>query len=459
MKTIEGKRAVLIVEDDRTTREGIAKYLRGAYDVTIAEDGVRALNILGKSNFDLVISDIRMPGVDGLEILKRTLEMAPPPPCVLITAYATVEMAVEAMKAGAYDFVSKPVNLDRLELIIQRALESHRLREENEQLRQRLDEKYGFGNIVGNSAKLHEVLEEVKQIAPARSTVLISGESGTGKELIAQAVHNLSKRKGPFVAVHCAALPATLLESELFGHERGAFTGAVEQRKGRFETADGGTIFLDEIGEIDLPVQVKLLRVLETRTFERVGGAETITTDARIVTATNRNLKAMVEKGEFREDLFYRLDVINITLPPLRERQEDIPLLLKYYVDFFATENGKKIDGVSDETVDLLCAYDWPGNIRELRNCVERMVVLSKDATLGVTNIPNFIREKVSPSLASTFTPSSSLNIEQNERRLITLALAETNGNRSAAAEKLGISRRTLHRKLNEYKIGDQQPD
>lgn len=452
MKNNSDKCSILLVEDDRTTRDGIAKYLRPKYDVTVAEDGARALNILSKSNFSLVISDIRMPGVDGMEVLKRTLEMEPPPPCVLITAYATVEMAVEAMKTGAYDFVSKPVNLDRLELVALRAIESRRLIEENELLRQRLDEKYGFGSIIGNSSKIHGVLEEVKQIAPARSTVLITGESGTGKELIAQAIHNLSRRKGPFVAVHCAALPANLLESELFGHERGAFTGATEQRKGRFEVADGGTIFLDEIGEIDLSVQVKLLRVLETRTFERIGGNEPFTTDARIVVATNRDLKEMVAKGSFREDLFYRLDVINIHLPPLRDRQEDIPLLMKHYVDLFAKENGKRVEGVADDAVDILCSYGWPGNIRELRNCVERMVVLSKEPILGATNIPHFIREKVSPALAS-LAPANSLNLEHNERRLIDQALSETSGNRTLAAERLGISRRTLHRKLNEYKI------
>ncbi len=453
MKNDKNKKTILLVEDDRNTRNGIAKLLRYKYDITIAEDGIRGINILKKNNFDLVVTDIQMPGADGMDILKETQKKDPVPPCILITAYGSIETAVDAIKSGAYDFISKPVNVDRMEQIFERALESANLKEENQMLKKRLNEKYGVENIIGKSVKMRAVLDMVKQVAPAKSTVLITGESGTGKELIAQAIHTLSGRKGAFVPVHCAALPANLLESELFGHEKGAFTGASERRIGRFEMADKGTIFLDEIGEIDPSTQVKLLRILETKTFERVGGTQPITTDSRVVAATNRNLKEMVEKGEFREDLFYRLDVLNIELPPLRERKDDIPLLTKNFVDYFAKENNQNVEGVSNEVLKIFHSYDWPGNIRELRNCIERMVVLCREKTLQVENIPYNVREQISPDLVEKDFSYKTLNLETNEKRLIIQALDECDGNRTAAAEKLGISRRTLHRKLNEYEI------
>ncbi len=453
MKLDKDKKTILLVEDDRNTRNGIAKLLRYKYDITTAEDGMRGINILKKNNFDLVVTDIQMPGADGMDILKETLKKEPKPPCILITAYGSIETAVEAIKAGAYDFISKPVNVDRMEQIFERALESKDLKEENRRLKKRLNDKYGLDNIIGKSSKLRDVFDMVKQVAPAKSTILITGESGTGKELIAQAIHTLSGRKGAFVPVHCAALSASLLESELFGHEKGAFTGAYEKRAGRFEIANKGTIFLDEIGEIDPSVQVKLLRVLETKTFERVGGIQPLTTDTRIVTATNRNLKEMVKNGEFREDLFYRLDVLNIELPPLRDRKEDIPLLVNSFIDYFAAENNKKIAGVSDDVLNIFGSYNWPGNIRELRNCIERMVVLCREEILQIGNIPYNIREKMSPDLVEKNISYNTLHLESNEKKLIILALDETGGNRTAAAEKLGISRRTLHRKLNEYGI------
>ena len=453
MKLDKDKKTILLVEDDRNTRNGIAKLLRYKYDITTAEDGMRGINILKKNNFDLVVTDIQMPGADGMDILKETLKKEPKPPCILITAYGSIETAVEAIKAGAYDFISKPVNVDRMEQIFERALESKDLKEENRRLKKRLNDKYGLDNIIGKSSKLRDVFDMVKQVAPAKSTILITGESGTGKELIAQAIHTLSGRKGAFVPVHCAALSASLLESELFGHEKGAFTGAYEKRAGRFEIANKGTIFLDEIGEIDPSVQVKLLRILETKTFERVGGIQPLTTDTRIVTATNRNLKEMVKNGEFREDLFYRLDVLNIELPPLRDRKEDIPLLVNSFIDYFAAENNKKIAGVSDDVLNIFGSYNWPGNIRELRNCIERMVVLCREEILQIGNIPYNIREKMSPDLVEKNISYNTLHLESNEKKLIILALDETGGNRTAAAEKLGISRRTLHRKLNEYGI------
>jgi two-component system, NtrC family, response regulator AtoC len=457
MKMNKNKKTILLVEDDRNTRNGIAKLLRYKYDITIAEDGIRGINILKKNNFDLVVTDIQMPGAGGMDILKETLEKEPKPPCVLITAYGSIETAVEAIKAGAYDFISKPINIDRMEQIFERALESKDLKEENVRLKKRLNEKYGLDNIIGKSSKMRDVFDMVKQMACAKSTILITGESGTGKELIAQAIHSLSGRKGAFVPVHCAALPANLLESELFGHERGAFTGATEKKIGRFEIADKGTIFLDEIGEIDPLVQVKLLRILETQAFERVGGTQSVTTDSRIVTATNRNLQKMVKNDEFREDLFYRLDVLNIELPPLRDRKEDIPLLVKSFVDHFAAENNKHVTGVSNEVLNVFESYNWPGNIRELRNCLERMVVLCREEILQIGNIPNNIKEKISPDLVEPNISYKTLNLESNEKKLIIQALDKTGGNRTAASEKLGISRRTLHRKLNEYSIKQER--
>ena len=449
----EGRPSILIADDERGTREALARFLRPNYDVTIAEDGQIGMNLLARNNYDLILSDIRMPGADGLTILDAALKKNPAPPVILFTAYGSIEAAVEAMKRGAFDFVTKPVNLDQLEILISRALESGRIKAENSELKKRLDSKFGVENIIGNSAALQQIIENVRQVAPTRATVSITGESGTGKELIAQAVHQLSGRTGRFVAVHCAALPETLLESELFGHEKGAFTGATEQRKGRFELADGGTLFLDEIGEIPLSTQVKLLRVLETRQFERIGGMETIEVDTRVVTATNRDLSAMVAEGKFREDLFYRLDVVTVHLPPLRERTEDIPPLVNHYLAHFAKENGRADLSISESAMSALCSYPWPGNIRELKNCVERMVVLTRGNLIDLDNVPVNIREKITPGITRTLLSSSSCDLERNEKMLISRALEECGGNRTQAAEKLGISRRTLHRKLALYNL------
>ena len=449
----EGRPSILIVDDERGTREALGRFLRPNYDVTLAEDGQIGMNLLERNNYDLVLSDIRMPGADGLTILDATLKKTPPPPCILFTAYGSIEAAVGAMKRGAFDFVTKPVNLDQLEILVNRALESGRIKAENSELKKRLNAKFGVENIIGNSAAMQRIIDNVRQVAPTRATVSITGESGTGKELIAQAVHQLSGRTGRFVPVHCAALPETLLESELFGHEKGAFTGATEQRKGRFELADGGTLFLDEIGEIPLSTQVKLLRVLETRCFERIGGVDTIEVDTRVVTATNRDLAAMVEEGTFREDLYYRLDVVTIHLPPLRERTEDIPPLVNHYLAYFAKENGRPEMTISESAMSALCSYPWPGNIRELKNCVERMVVLTRSNTIDRDNVPINIREKLTPGISKTILSSSSCDLERNEKMLISRALEECGGNRTKAAEKLGISRRTLHRKLTLYGI------
>ena len=447
------RRSILIIDDERGTREAMGKFLRPDYDVTLAEDGEKGINLLNRNHYDLILSDIRMdPGPSGLDVLAATLKLSPPPPCILFTAYGSIETAVEAVKQGAFDFVTKPVNFDRLEIIIRRALESVSLKEENTELKRKLGSSFGVKGMIGNSAKMKNIIETVEQVAPTRTTVLITGESGTGKELVAQAIHQCSGRTGKFVPVHCSALPDNLIESELFGHERGAFTGAVEMRKGRFELAEGGTIFLDEIGEIPLHIQVKLLRVLENRAFERIGGSETIITDARVVAATNRDLKKMVEEGTFREDLFYRLDVVSLEIPPLRERKEDIPLLVKHYLDVFNKENGKDI-GITETAMASLCAYAWPGNIRELRNCVERMVVLCRGKMIDLENVPVDIREGVTPGIAKTVLSQPSCDLECNEKMLIERALNECGGNRTKAAEKLGISRRTLHRKLHTYNL------
>ncbi len=447
------KPAILIVDDERNTREGLARALRRHYDIHLAESGMAALNLLDTHPVDAVLTDLRMPGMDGLTLVRRVLARDPQPVCILLTAYGNVETAVEAMKNGAYDFLTKPVNLDRLEVVLKRALESRTLAATNLNLRQQLDEKYGMEQIIGDSRPMQAVFDTIRQVAPSRATVLIQGESGTGKELVAHALHNLSPRKkNPFVAVHCAALSDNLLESELFGHERGAFTGATEARKGRFELADGGSLFLDEIGEIQPSTQVKLLRVMEERAFERVGGMETLDVDVRLIAATNRDLRAMVEEEKFREDLYFRLNVVQITLPPLRERREDIPLLLNSFLHTFREENARNLDGFTPDALEALTQYRWPGNIRELRNLVERMVVLSRGDKITLRDVPREVREggnggKTAGPLAGA------VSMEQAEKRMIEQALNDNDGNRTLAAKQLGISRRTLHRKLNEFDL------
>lgn len=450
------KPAVLIVEDERNTREGLARALESDYRVLTASNGRQALEILSGSQVDAVISDLRMPGMDGMSLLRRVRALPQQPVFILLTAYGSIEAAVEAMKQGAYDFLTKPVNLDRLELLLKRALRERKLEADNLELRRELDESFGLENIVGRSPPMQEVFDIIRQVAPTRATVLIEGESGTGKELVARAIHRLSPRaSGPFVAVHCAALAPSLLESELFGHEKGAFTGAVEMRRGRFEMADGGTIFLDEIGEVDASVQVKILRVLEERAFERVGGEQTIEVDVRLLAATNRSLEQLVKEKRFREDLYFRLHVVTIHLPPLRERREDIPLLCDHFLRRFAEENKKPIEGFTPEVMEILVSYDWPGNVRELRNAVERMVVLARGPRLGVRELPPEIRQTVPGHSSSLPAGLRRMTLQEAERRLIVEALKHNRGNRTRAAQQLGISRRTLLRKIKEYHLED----
>lgn len=446
----EPRKTILIADDERHTREALERYFRRKYQITLAEDGERAINLLQRNNYDLILTDLNMPGAGGMEVIDAALKKNPPPACIVFTAYGSVENAIAAIKRGATDFVTKPVNLEQLDHMIAKTFETQGLKAENQRLKKRLSSDFELDNIVAKSAQMREIMNMVSQIAKTRSTIMISGESGTGKEVIARAIHKLSERPGAFVPVNCAALPANLLESELFGHEKGSFTGAIEQKKGRFELADGGTLFLDEIGEIDQMVQVKLLRVLETRTFERVGGEEPLFTDTRLISATNRDLRQLVDEGKFREDLFYRLDVISINMPPLRERQEDIPILIKRFMDEFAEFNDKKVESISDNALNILTSYNWPGNIRELRNCIEQMVVLSRGPVLELENVPAHIRNRQDTD--PVIVPES-LDLDSNEKILIMAALRECNNNRTHAAEKLGISRRTLIRKIKQYNI------
>lgn len=447
------KPVVLIVDDEKNAREGIARALQRGYTTLLAENGPRALEILGTEKVDAMLSDVRMPGMDGLVLLQRVLTRPHPPVCIMLTAYGSIDMAVEAMRRGAYSFMTKPINLDQLDITLKQALRTRDVEQENRSLREQLNSKYGLESIIGQSAAMQEVFDTIKQVADTRATVLIEGESGTGKELVAHAIHRLSSRaKGPFVAVHCAALSANLLESELFGHEKGAFTGATERRRGRFELADGGSLFLDEIGEIDAAIQVKILRVLEQRNFERVGGQETIETDTRLIAATNRNLREMMEQGKFREDLFYRLFVVVLRIPPLRERAGDIPLLIQHFLKTSAKDNNREIESITPDAMQVLQTYPWPGNVRELRNAVERMVVLSRNQRITLRDLPPEIRERAGGNMA-TAAGGPALSMEQAEKNLIVRALKASNGNRTKAAEQLGISRRTLHRKLNEYQL------
>jgi two-component system, NtrC family, response regulator AtoC len=385
--------------------------------------------------------------------LRRARSLSTPPICVMMTAYGSIESAVEAMQAGAYHYLTKPnINLDELELVIQRGLDGRRIESENLNLREQLDKKFGLENIVGASPSMQQIFEIVQQVAPTRATVLITGETGTGKELIAQAIHNLSPRKGgPFIAVHAAALTSTLLESELFGHERGAFTGAVERRIGRFELADGGTLFLDEVGEIEPAMQVKILRVLEERAFERVGGQKTVQVDVRLIAATNRDLKKLVSEGKFRDDLFYRLSVVTVSLPPLRERLDDIPLLANTFLGQCSRENNRPLREMTPDALNVLMAYDWPGNVRELRNTIEQMVVLGRGERLTLRDVPAAIRGGADLTKIPVVRPRATMTVEEAERQLIVQALKEMDGNRTRAAEKIGMSRRTLHRKLKKY--------
>ena len=447
---------ILVVDDEPAQRELVAGFLRKrGFDVAEAAGGQDALQRFTREPFDLVLTDQRMADLSGLDLLHRLRAVTPEAAVIVMTAYGTIETAVGAIKAGATDYLSKPLNLDELLHRIERVRERQRLLGENRELREALRERHRVEGIVGDSGRMQEVLSLVRRVAGSDATVLIRGESGTGKELIARAIHHASPRAaGPFVAVNCAALPEGLLESELFGHERGAFTGAAATRKGRFELADGGSLFLDEIGDLPLHLQVKLLRVLQERQFERVGGARTVSVDVRVLAATHRNLDILVREGGFRDDLYYRINVVTILLPPLRERREDLPPLIDHFLRRFAEKNGKPIRGLTREAREALLRYDYPGNVRELENLMERAVVLTRDEVVGKSDLPLSLDEQPAREAAPAGLPAS---VEGLERRMIREALASAGGVQTRAAELLGISERVLRYKLRKYGLsGDR---
>ncbi len=451
------KRSILICDDEKNIRSGLAMAMElEGYDTLLAEDGEVAWNLVNKESVDLVITDLRMPKLSGEELLKRIISAYPRMPVIVLTGHGTIETAVSAMRGGAVDFFTKPVDLDRLALVVKKSLSNNDLFEEHELLKKEVEQlraRNRYDRIIGKSQKLASLMDVVSQVAPTKASVLITGESGVGKELVADAIHELSNRsKGPFIKVHCAALTASLLESELFGHEKGSFTGAVKDKRGRFELADGGTIFLDEIGEIDAATQVKLLRVLQEKQFERVGGEKSITVDVRIVCATNRDLLKEIEKGTFREDLYYRLNVVHLEVPPLRERKDDIPLLMTSFLAQFNKENNRSVEGFSNQAKHALLSYEWPGNIRELRNSIESAVVLARGTIIDLEDLPLTVSKAQS---STTLSLEVGVTLSEAEKQLIIATLAQCGGNKTKAADVLGIGRKTLHRKLQDYQIDE----
>ncbi len=449
---------VLVVDDEKNIREGLGKALElDGHNILLAADGQEAWETIENEEIDLIITDLRMPRLSGEELLKRVVDSYPTVQVIILTGHGTIETAVQAMRDGAFDFLTKPVNLDRLSLLVRRALSTRELVLQHRALQDELNKHRNFSNIIGKSTELKQVFEVVNQVAPTKASVLITGESGVGKELIADAIHNLSGRKEkPLVKVHCAALSESLLESELFGHEKGSFTGAVSRKRGRFELAHMGTIFLDEIGEINPNVQVKILRVLQEKRFERVGGEETIVVDARVVAATNKDLKAEIENGRFREDLYYRLNVVNIHIPPLRERKEDIPLLIAAFIKEFAAENAKPVEGIDSKARSMLYNHSWPGNIRELRNTIESAVVMCKGSIIQPDDLPPGVVQDSDNDVIRIAVGSS---LAEAEQEIIRSTLSANNGNKSKTAGVLGIGRKTLHRKLGEYGLDSDLSD
>jgi len=453
------KSTILVVDDDHAHRTMLNTLISGwGYAVSEADDGSSAVEKVKETTFDLVLMDVRMVKISGLEALETIKAHNPAIPVIIMTAYSSVETAVEALKQGAHDYLTKPLDFDKLRLTIDRAMEHTRLKEENRLLRETLGHQFDTQNIIGNSPKMIKLLETVAQVAPSEATVLISGESGTGKELIAGAIHfNSLRKKGPFVKINCAAITETLLESELFGHEKGAFTGADRRKEGRFSQAHGGTLLLDEVGEMSLMMQVKLLRALQEREFNRVGGESTIQVDVRVIAATNKNLKDQINEGAFREDLYYRLNVVELEVPPLSDRKEDIPLLTQHFLELFAAKNRKEIKGFTPRAMDNLIRYDWPGNVRELMNAVERGVVLSRSSYLDVPDFP-FMKDSMLQNDQDSTTPAKlsmqgDVPLEKIEKTAILKTLEAANGNKSEAARRLGITRKTLHKKLKAYGV------
>lgn len=450
------KFVILVIDDEKNIREGLQIALEDeGYDVIIAANGTEGLDRALHEEVDLIITDLRMPGVSGKEILKAVISKTPGVPVIVLTGHGTIETAVDAMRLGAYDFLTKPLDLERLSLLVKRALKGRELVLKHRQLEQELTKTKLSKDIVVKSPVMENLMNVVKKVAPSRASVLITGESGVGKEVIADAIHSLSDRADkPIIKVHCAALSETLLESELFGHEKGAFTGAIATKHGRFELADGGTIFLDEIGEIDQNLQIKLLRVIQEKKFERVGGEKTLSVDVRVIAATNKDLKAEVEKGNFREDLFYRLNVVHLEVPPLRERKEDMPLLAYSFIKEFAKENGKPEMHVDQKARAAMYSYSWPGNIRELKNCIESAVVMSSGDTITYADLPEYITNS---STDNQIKLPFGIQLADAEKEIIIQTLNHYNGNKTQTAQVLGIDRKTLHRKLTDYnyKVSD----
>ena len=446
---------ILVVDDDQAHRTMLRTLLSGwGYKIVEADDGQVAIEKVHEQAFDMILMDIRMLKVSGLEALDGIKTYNPAIPVIIMTAYSSVETAVEALKKGAYDYLTKPLDFDELRLAMERAMDHSQLKEENRLLRETLGSHFDRQNIIGRSTAMVKLLETVAQVAPSEATVLITGDSGTGKELIAGAIHFNSPRKdGPFVKVNCAAITETLLESELFGHEKGAFTGAHRLKEGRFRQADGGSLFLDEVSEMSLGMQVKLLRALQEREITRVGGEEVIKVDVRIIAATNKDLIQEVESERFREDLYYRLNVVTLNVPLLRERKEDIPLLAQHFLNTFAEKNRKQIKGFTPQAMDQLLKYDWPGNVRELMNAVERAVVLSRSEYLDEQDLPLAIKDALSAEEKSPSRDAvpADLPLEDVEKATILKTLESTDGNKSEAARRLGITRKTLHKKLKKY--------
>jgi DNA-binding NtrC family response regulator len=448
--------ALLVADDDQVARELLAEALgREGYRVRVAAGGEECLRLAEAEPFDMVLVDLRMPDLDGLDVLKRLVVVQPDLPVVILTAFATIDTAVEAVNAGAYDYLSKPFRMEEIRVVVRRTLEARRLASENLKYRQELKTKYGVEALVGQSHQMVEIYTLVARVAGLDTTVLVQGETGTGKELVARAIHDASPRADrPFVVVDCAALPETLFESELFGHERGAFTGAVAARRGLLETSTGGTCLLDEIGELTPPLQAKLLRALQDRTIRRVGGNESIPVNVRIVAATNRDLRKLVAEGAFRDDLYYRLNVVTITIPPLRERSMDIPLLTQHFLEKFAQRTGRPVKRLSPEASALLAGYAWPGNVRELEHVIERAVALSSSDTLVTDDFPPQLRAEPEPSLRL---PTARMTLDEVKRWYVNAVLEEAGGNKLRAAELLGIDRRTLYRILERQATEDEE--
>jgi len=444
------KRNILIVDDEKNTREGLKLILDNAnYNILLAENGEKAKEVIADTNMDLIITDLKMPKVDGMELVDYIKNNSPDSEIIMLTGHGTIETAVQAMKKGVFDYIIKPVNIDELNLLVERALMKKSMQEENENLKEQLNVKYGFENIIGNSPQMLEIFEKIKKVSPTKANVLLIGESGTGKELLAKAIHYHSPRRNkPFIPINCGALAPTLLESELFGYEKGAFTGAFKQKLGRFELANNGTIFLDEISEISPDLQVKLLRVLQEQTFERVGGTESIKVDVRIVSATNQDLKNLMDKNKFREDLYYRLNVVQINVPPLRERTGDIPTLINKFVEEFCKENNKSLLTISPKAMALLQSYNWPGNVRELRNTIEGIVVMATGKKIMPEHLPFEITKHSKESVVKI---KAGTSLKDAEKELIRATLIKTRGNRTKAANMLGLGRKTLYRKIEEY--------